>query len=70
MLQTQRFAYEVCQRIQNLSIPFQDDEMNDGKLLTDVVNSMREWRERKRRKDEAKQGTTFIKGFCINCDEK
>ena len=44
--------------------------MNDGKLLTDVVNSMREWRERKRRKDEAKQGITFIKGFCLNCDDK
>ena len=44
--------------------------MNDGKLLTDVVNSMREWRERKRRKDEAKQGTAFIKGFCLNCDNK
>ena len=31
----------------------QDDEINDEKLLADVVNSMREWRERKRRKDEA-----------------
>ena len=37
--------------------------MNDGKLLTDVVNSMREWRERKRRKDEAKQEGTLIEGF-------
>ena len=44
----------------------QDDEINDEKLLADVVNSMREWRERKRRKDEAaaRQGGTK-KGFLL-----